>query len=62
MTEVFTFLSENIELVFGALIALLTLGVAIAKFTKTPKDDAILGKLLSMVQSFSGAVRKKPKA
>ena len=61
MADVFTYLTGNLEGLLVVLFALHALALAIVNLTPTPKDDAVVAKLYSVLEVVAGLVSKRAK-
>ena len=53
MTQVIQWCSENWQGVLAVLGGVVTVATAVVKLTPTPKDDAILAKIISVLAALS---------
>lgn len=61
MTDIITYLSDNIEAILVTLFTVHAAAVAVANLTPTPKDDAFLARAYGWIEVAAGIVTKKAK-
>jgi hypothetical protein len=59
--DVFTFLMANVEGIFAVLFALHAFALAVVNLTPTPKDDAVLAKVYTVLEVAAGLFTKRVK-
>lgn len=53
MTQIITWCSENWQGVLAVIGGAVTLATAVVKLTPTPKDDAVLAKIIGVLSALS---------
>lgn len=53
MTEIINWCMENWQHILAAIGAAVTLATAVVKLTPTPKDDAVLAKVIGVLSALS---------
>jgi hypothetical protein len=61
MADVIAYLTGNLEGLMVVLFAVHALALAVVNLTPTPKDDAIVAKLYSVLEVVAGLVSKRAK-
>lgn len=61
MQDIINFIVSNLDAIFAVILATHAVAVGIVNLTPTPKDDAIVAKVYTVIESLAGIFTHKAK-